>query len=76
MTRTIDIKGQPVEFSATMRRDQPDGISGGTNYWIDFAWDNGGVSFAEILDAVWMPSALCCTVKTSLAWCKSGLCSG
>ena len=52
LVRTIDIKGQPVEFSATMRRDQPDGISGGTNYWIDFAWDNGGVSFAEILDAV------------------------
>ena len=52
LVRTIDIKGQPVEFSATMRRDQPDGISGGTNYWIDFAWDNGVVSFAEILDAV------------------------
>ena len=35
-----------------MRRDIIDAKSGGTNYWVDFAWDNPQVSFAEILDAV------------------------
>ncbi len=25
---------------------------GGTNYWVDFDWDNAHVSFAEILEAV------------------------
>lgn len=25
---------------------------GGTNYWVDFDWDNDKVSFAEILEAV------------------------
>ena len=50
--RTFDVAGSTINFKATMRRDIIDTTSGGTNYWVDFAWDNPQVSFAEILDAV------------------------
>ncbi len=46
--RTFDVKGQSVTFSATMRRDIE---ASGTNYWVDFDWDNASISFAEILEA-------------------------
>lgn len=49
---TFDVAGSTINFKATMRRDIIDTKSGGTNYWVDFAWDNPQVSFAEILDAV------------------------
>ena len=29
-----------------------DRLSGGTNYWVDFSWDDDSVAFAEILDAI------------------------
>ena len=52
LVRTFDVAGTTINFKATMRRDIIDTKSGGTNYWVDFAWDNPQVSFAEILDAV------------------------
>ena len=52
LVRTFDVAGSTINFEATMRRDIIDTKSGGTNYWVDFAWDNPQVSFAEILDAV------------------------
>ena len=52
LVRTFDVAGSTINFKATMRRDSIDTTSGGTNYWVDFAWDNPQVSFAEILDAV------------------------
>ena len=51
LVRTFDVAGTTINFKATMRRDIIDAKSGGTNYWVDFAWDNPQVSFAEILDA-------------------------
>ena len=52
LVHTFDVSGSTINFKATMRRDIIDAKSGGTNYWVDFAWDNPQVSFAEILDAV------------------------
>ena len=52
LVRTFDVAGSTINFEATMRRDIIDTKSGGTNYWVDFAWNNPLVSFAEILDAV------------------------
>lgn len=52
LVRTFDVAGTTINFKATMRRDIIDAKSGCTNYWVDFAWDNPQVSFAEILDAV------------------------
>lgn len=52
LVRNYDVAGSTINFKATMRRDIIDAKSGGTNYWVDFAWDNPLVSFAEILDAV------------------------
>ena len=52
LVRTFDVAGSTINFKATMRRDIIDTTSGGTNYWVDFAWDNPQVSSAEILDAV------------------------
>lgn len=52
LVRTFEVAGSTINFKATMRRDIIDAKSGGTNYWVDFAWDNPQVSFAEILDAV------------------------
>ena len=52
LVRTFDVAGSTINFKATMRRDIIDAKSEGTNYWVDFAWDNPQVSFAEILDAV------------------------
>ena len=60
LKRDFEIKGNKLTLSATMRRG--DALSseaqemvakgGGTNYWVDFDWDNDKVSFAEILEAV------------------------
>ncbi len=45
LVREIEIKGQTVRVSATR------GAVHGTSHRIDFSW-NGGVSFAEIIDAM------------------------
>lgn len=51
LRRDFVIKGNTLTLSATMRRGETHGV-GGTNYWVDFDWDNANVSFAEILEAV------------------------
>ena len=45
LCRVIDVKGTSVEVKATRKGEH------GTSQWIDFEW-TGGVSFAEILDAM------------------------
>ncbi len=52
LSRTIDVKGVPVTLSVTLEREHVVERSGGTNYWVDFTWDNPSISFAELLDAV------------------------
>ncbi len=51
LRRDFVIKGNSLTLSTTMRRGETHGV-GGTNYWVDFDWDNANVSFAEILEAV------------------------
>ena len=45
LCRVIDVKGTSVEVRATRKGEH------GTSQWIDFEW-TGGVSFADILDAM------------------------
>ena len=45
LCRVIDVRGTSVEVRATRKGEH------GTSQWIDFEW-TGGVSFAEILDAM------------------------
>ena len=60
LKRDFEIKGHQLTLSATMRRGDALGSEaasmvakgGGTNYWVDFDWDNTQVSFAEILETV------------------------
>ena len=60
LKRDFEIKGNKLTLCATMRRGDALGSEaqkmvakgGGTNYWVDFDWDNDKVSFAEILEAV------------------------
>lgn len=52
LERDFEIKGQKFSLKASMDRGRTTEKSGGTNYWIDFEWDNSSVSFAEILDAI------------------------
>ena len=60
LKRDFEIKAHKLTLSATMRRGDALGSEaqkmvakgGGTNYWVDFDWDNDKVSFAEILEAV------------------------
>lgn len=52
LKRFFDIKGKQMTLTATMDRDKVEEKSGGTNYWVDFEWDNDEVNFADILEAV------------------------
>lgn len=52
LERDFEINGHKLTLKATMDRSKTAEVSGGTNYWVDFDWDNANVSFAEILDAV------------------------
>lgn len=52
LMRDFEIKGKALTLSATMDRKKTMEKSGGTNYWVDFEWDNPEVNFAEILEAV------------------------
>ena len=52
LERDFEIKGHKLTLKATMDSSKTTEKSGGTNYWVDFEWDNSNVSFAEILDAV------------------------
>lgn len=52
LKRDFEIKGQKLTLCATMDRSKTAEKSGGTNYWVDFEWDNPQINFADILDAV------------------------
>lgn len=52
LERDFEINGHKLTLKATMDRSKTAETAGGTNYWVDFDWDNANVSFAEILDAV------------------------
>lgn len=52
LKRDFEIKGHKLTLSATMDRSKTSVKSGGTNYWVDFSWDNPNINFADILDAV------------------------
>lgn len=52
LERDFQIKGHRLTLTASMDRDRTQEQSGGTNYWIDFVWDNSEVNFADILETV------------------------
>lgn len=52
LRREFQIKGHSLTLTVTMNREKVAEKSGGTNYWVDFEWDNSEVNFADILDAV------------------------
>lgn len=52
LRRDFEIKGHKLTLTATIDRDRTAAKAGGTNYWIDFAWDNADINFADILEAV------------------------
>lgn len=52
LKRDFEIKGHKLTLSATTDRSKTSVKSGGTNYWVDFSWDNPNINFADILDTV------------------------
>lgn len=52
LKRFFNIKGKQLTLTATMDRCKVAEKSGGTNYWVDFEWDNDDVNFADILETV------------------------
>ena len=52
LRRLFDIKGKQMMLTATLDRSRTEEKGGGTNYWVDFEWDNEDVNFADILDVV------------------------
>lgn len=52
LQRDFEIKGRRLTLRASLNSGLTMQQSGGTNYWVDFAWDNNEVNFADILDAV------------------------
>lgn len=52
LQREVNVKGQSIILTATLDQSRTTLKSGGTNYWVDFKWNNDKINFAEILDAV------------------------
>lgn len=52
LTKVCTVKGKDVTLQAQLDRSRTAQFSGGTNYWVDFSWDDDSVAFAEILDAI------------------------
>lgn len=52
LTRTFVIRGHQVVLTATLDRTRTAEKSGGTNYWVDFTWDNAEINFADLLEQV------------------------
>ena len=44
LKREMDVKGKRITLTATR------GEARGTSHWVDFAWDNPGITFADILE--------------------------
>lgn len=52
LEREFTVKGRPVMLKSTLDRDRSAHTATGTNYWVDFDWDDTSASFAEILESV------------------------
>lgn len=52
LSRDIEVKGTKLTLNAEMDRTKTAEKSGGTNYWVDFSWNDSNANFAEILEAV------------------------
>lgn len=52
LSRTFEINGKSLHLTATIDKSKIAEAKGGTNYWVEFSWDNDKVTFAEILEAV------------------------
>ena len=52
LRQTFDIKGHQVTLTATMDRNRISQKRSGTNYWINFNWDDCRISFTDILETV------------------------
>ena len=52
LKRYFEIAGKALTLSASLHKEKTNQSSTGTNYWIDFDWDNDNVNFAEILEVV------------------------
>ncbi len=52
LKRAFEIKGNTLTLTVTIDREKTLVRGGGTNYWVDFDWDNAKVNFAEILEAI------------------------
>ena len=48
----FEISGQTFTLIAERREDGEQPFGKGTNYWVDFSWDNEQINFADILEAV------------------------
>ena len=52
LRQTFNIKGHQVTLTATMDRNRISQKRSGTNYWINFYWDDCRISFTDILETV------------------------
>ena len=52
LKRDFDIKGEHLTLSVLLNYEKSAHSATGTNYWVDFSWDNANINFAEILEVV------------------------
>ena len=52
LKRDFDIKGEHLTLSVLLNYEKSAHGATGTNYWVDFSWDNANINFAEILEVV------------------------
>jgi S-adenosylmethionine:tRNA ribosyltransferase-isomerase len=52
LKRDFEIKNHKLTLTATLNRDESEHSATGTNYWVDFDWDNDNINFADILETV------------------------
>ena len=52
LQREFTVNGKSLMLKATLDRERSAHSATGTNYWVDFDWDDPSTSYAEILDSV------------------------
>ena len=52
LSRNFIIDDQQITLTATLDRNRTSHKIGGTNYWVNFSWDNSKISFTDILEFV------------------------
>ena len=52
LKRNFNIKGEHFTLSVLLNYEKSAHSATGTNYWVDFSWDNANINFAEILEVV------------------------